>query len=113
MENHRGRQLKISMSGQEIPAFSLCSGKKGESVQYLTPTRDFLRSAPWRFIFYDTPRLGLGTVRLGLCSGCPACDKHPSRALVRRPADDEENARLIVSRIVLDALKDLKMAYPQ
>jgi PPK2 family polyphosphate:nucleotide phosphotransferase len=29
------------------------------------------------------------------------------------PADDKENARLIVSRIVLDALEDLKMAYPQ
>ena len=29
------------------------------------------------------------------------------------PADDKENARLIVSRIVLDALEDLKMAYPK
>ncbi|MFZ0707652.1 MAG: ADP-polyphosphate phosphotransferase [Candidatus Korobacteraceae bacterium] len=29
------------------------------------------------------------------------------------PADDKENARLIVSRIVLDALKALKMAYPK
>jgi polyphosphate kinase 2 (PPK2 family) len=29
------------------------------------------------------------------------------------PADDKENARLIVSRIVLDVLKDLKMAYPK
>jgi len=29
------------------------------------------------------------------------------------PADDKENARLIVSRIVLDALDDLKMAYPR
>ncbi|HUD98188.1 MAG TPA: ADP-polyphosphate phosphotransferase [Bryobacteraceae bacterium] len=29
------------------------------------------------------------------------------------PADDKENARLIVSQIVLDALKDLKMAYPK
>ena len=29
------------------------------------------------------------------------------------PADDKENARLIVSRIVLDALKDLNMAYPK
>jgi polyphosphate kinase 2 (PPK2 family) len=29
------------------------------------------------------------------------------------PADDKENARLIVSRIVLDALKSLKMAYPK
>ena len=29
------------------------------------------------------------------------------------PADDKENARLIVSRIVLDTLRDFKMAYPR
>jgi PPK2 family polyphosphate:nucleotide phosphotransferase len=29
------------------------------------------------------------------------------------PADDKENARLIVSRIILDSLEDLKMAYPK
>ena len=29
------------------------------------------------------------------------------------PADDKENARLIISQIVLDALNDLKMAYPK
>jgi PPK2 family polyphosphate:nucleotide phosphotransferase len=29
------------------------------------------------------------------------------------PADDKENARLIVSKIVLDALEDLNMAYPK
>ena len=28
------------------------------------------------------------------------------------PADDKENARLIVSRIILNALDALKMAYP-
>jgi polyphosphate kinase 2 (PPK2 family) len=29
------------------------------------------------------------------------------------PADDKENARLIVSQIVLDAFDNLKMAYPK
>jgi PPK2 family polyphosphate:nucleotide phosphotransferase len=29
------------------------------------------------------------------------------------PADNKDNARLIVSRIVIDALKDLKMSYPK
>jgi PPK2 family polyphosphate:nucleotide phosphotransferase len=29
------------------------------------------------------------------------------------PADDKENARLIVSQVILDALNDLKMAYPK
>ena len=29
------------------------------------------------------------------------------------PADDKENARLIVSRIVLDTLSEFKLAYPK
>jgi polyphosphate kinase 2 (PPK2 family) len=29
------------------------------------------------------------------------------------PADDKENARLIVSRVILDVLKKLRMAYPK
>lgn len=29
------------------------------------------------------------------------------------PADDKENARLIISRIILDTLKSLKMSYPE
>jgi hypothetical protein len=29
------------------------------------------------------------------------------------PADDKENARLVVSQIVLDALRKLKIAYPK
>jgi hypothetical protein len=29
------------------------------------------------------------------------------------PADDKENARLIVSQIVVDMLKDLRMSYPK
>ena len=29
------------------------------------------------------------------------------------PADDKDNARLIISQIVVDALRDLKMAYPK
>ena len=29
------------------------------------------------------------------------------------PADDKANARLIVSRIVLNTLKELKLAYPK
>ena len=28
------------------------------------------------------------------------------------PADDKLNARLIISRVILDALKNLKMSYP-
>ena len=29
------------------------------------------------------------------------------------PADDKENARLIISQVILDTLKGLKMSYPE
>jgi hypothetical protein len=29
------------------------------------------------------------------------------------PADDKENARLIISQVILDTLKNLKMSYPK
>jgi len=29
------------------------------------------------------------------------------------PADDKKNARLIISRVVIDALQDLEMSYPK
>ncbi len=44
------------------------------------------------------------------CLGATSTGHAPWYAI---PADDKENARLIVSRIVLDTLKDLKLAYPK
>jgi hypothetical protein len=29
------------------------------------------------------------------------------------PADDKENARLIISQVILDTLKEFKMSYPE
>ena len=43
----------------------------------------------------------------------PAGDERAHAPWYVVPADDNENARLIVSQIVLDALKGLKMAYPK
>jgi hypothetical protein len=43
----------------------------------------------------------------------PARDQHHHAPWYAVPADDKENARLIVSQIVLDTLKGLKMAYPK
>ena len=44
----------------------------------------------------------------------PECDEHQDQApWYVVPADDKENARLIISQIILDAFKELKMAYPK
>jgi PPK2 family polyphosphate:nucleotide phosphotransferase len=44
------------------------------------------------------------------CLGATSTDSSPWYVV---PADDKENARLIVSQIVLDTFDDLKMAYPK
>jgi PPK2 family polyphosphate:nucleotide phosphotransferase len=44
------------------------------------------------------------------CLGATSTNDSPWYVI---PADDKENARLIVSRIVLDTLEGLKMAYPE
>ncbi len=46
----------------------------------------------------------------GECLGATSTDECPWYVV---PADDKENARLIVSQIVLDTLEGLRMAYPQ
>jgi hypothetical protein len=56
-------------------------------------------------LHYYSHRQGLAPFVVGLMP-------HFSAA-VYIPADDKENARLIVSQIVLDALNGLKMAYPK
>jgi polyphosphate kinase 2 (PPK2 family) len=42
---------------------------------------------------------------------CETSTRHAPWYVV--PADDKENARLIVSQIVMEALEELKMAYPK
>jgi hypothetical protein len=44
------------------------------------------------------------------CLSATSTDESPWYVV---PADDKENARLIVSRIILDTFEDLKMSYPE
>ena len=46
----------------------------------------------------------------GECLGATSTSDAPWYAV---PADDKQNARLIVSRIIIDTFKELKMAYPR
>jgi polyphosphate kinase 2 (PPK2 family) len=44
------------------------------------------------------------------CLGATSTDHAPWFVV---PADDKQNARLIISQIVLDTLEKLKMSYPE
>ena len=49
-------------------------------------------------------------VMSGTCLGATSTKNAPWHIV---PADDKDNARLIVSEIVVDAFRGLKMAYPK
>ena len=44
------------------------------------------------------------------CLGATSTENAPWYVV---PADDKENARLIISKVVLDVFKGLKMSYPK
>ena len=55
-------------------------------------------------------RIGIFNRSYEACLNATSTDHAPWHIV---PADDNENARLIVSQIVLDTLKSLKMSYPE
>ena len=67
----------------------------------------------WKFSLADIQERGYWKQYMEAYEDCLSATsaKHSPWYVV--PADDKENARLIVSQIVLDTLSDLKMAYPK
>jgi PPK2 family polyphosphate:nucleotide phosphotransferase len=67
----------------------------------------------WKFSLADIQERSFWKDYMNAYEEClPATSTHHAPWYIV-PADDKENARLIVSRIVLDALDDLKMSYPK
>jgi PPK2 family polyphosphate:nucleotide phosphotransferase len=67
----------------------------------------------WKFNLSDTLERNYWKHYMGAYEDClNATSTHQAPWWVV-PADDKENARLIVSQIVLDALRELKIAYPK
>jgi PPK2 family polyphosphate:nucleotide phosphotransferase len=67
----------------------------------------------WKFSFADIKERkfwGHYMDVYGACLGATSTDHAPWYVV---PADDKENARLIVSQIVLDTFENLKMSYPK
>jgi PPK2 family polyphosphate:nucleotide phosphotransferase len=67
----------------------------------------------WKFSMADIHERGYWKQYMEAYEACLTATSTHHAPWYAVPADDKENARLIVSRIVLDALKDLKMAYPK
>ena len=67
----------------------------------------------WKFSMADIHERGYWKQYMEAYEACLTATSTHHAPWYAVPADDKENARLIVSQIVLDALNDLKMAYPK
>jgi PPK2 family polyphosphate:nucleotide phosphotransferase len=67
----------------------------------------------WKFSPADIKERGYWKLYMKAYAACLSATSTRHSPWYVVPADDKENARLIVSRIVLDALRGLKLEYPR
>ena len=67
----------------------------------------------WKFSMADIHEMGYWKQYMEAYEACLTATSTHHAPWYAVPADDKENARLIVSQIVLDTLSELKMAYPK
>ena len=67
----------------------------------------------WKFSMADIHERGYWKQYMEAYEACLTATSTHHEPWYAVPADDKENARLIVSQIVLDTLSELKMAYPK
>jgi len=67
----------------------------------------------WKFTLADIHERKYWIQYLQAYEACLSATSTPTAPWYVVPADDKENARLIVSHIILDALHGLKMSYPK
>jgi len=67
----------------------------------------------WKFSIDDIKERGFWKQYMQAYEACLSATSTRTAPWYVVPADDKETAQLIVSRVVLDTLRDLKMAYPE
>jgi PPK2 family polyphosphate:nucleotide phosphotransferase len=101
----------LHCNGTRIVKFFLHLSKEEQRKRFLA--RIDVPEKNWKFSLADVEERKFWKQYMkayGACLGATST-KHSPWYII--PADDKKNARLIVSRIVLDTLEGLKMAYPK
>lgn len=101
----------LHCNGTRIVKFFLHLSKEEQRKRFLERINEPEKN--WKFSQGDLEERKLWSQYMKAYETClnKTSTKHGPWYVV--PADDKENARLIVSRIILDTLKDLKLSYPE
>ena len=104
LENH------LSRNGTRIIKFFLHISKDEQQKRFLQ--RIDAPEKNWKFSLADIEERKFWHDYMNAYENCLGATSTFNAPWYVVPADDKENSRLIISRIILDALKDLNMAYP-
>jgi len=98
-------------NGTRVLKFFLHLSKEEQRRRFLRRVEDPARN--WKFSKYDLVERGFWKEYQTAYEACltATSTKHAPWFVV--PADDKLNARLIISQVMLEALRDLKMEYPR
>src|SRR5664279_1106383 len=105
MEEHLYR------NGTRIIKFYLHLSKEEQRKRFLERIDEPDKN--WKFSLADIHERKYWQHYMKAFEACLSATSTPHAHWYVVPADDKENARLIISQIVLDALNDLNMAYPK
>ena len=101
----------LHRNGTRIVKFFLHLSKDEQRKRFLARIDEPDKN--WKFSLADVQERKHWKHYMQAYEGCLSATSTPHAPWYVVPADDKENARLIVSQIVLDAFQELKMAYPK
>jgi len=110
-ESMASLEKHLHRNGTRIVKFFLHLSKEEQRRRFLKRIEDPERN--WKFSADDIKERGFWKEYMQAYEAALSATstKHAPWFVV--PADDKQNARLIISRIILETLKDLKMSYPK
>jgi PPK2 family polyphosphate:nucleotide phosphotransferase len=101
----------LAANGTRIVKFYLHLSKKEQRRRFLERIDEPEKN--WKFALADIEERKFWKHYMKAYEQCLGATSTSDAPWYVVPADDKENARLIVSQIVLDTLEDLKIAYPK
>jgi len=101
----------LHRNGTRIVKFFLHLSKEEQRKRFLARIDEPNKN--WKFSSSDIQERKFWKDYMEAYEACLTATSTPHAPWHVIPADDKDNARLIVSQIILDVLNDLKMVYPQ
>jgi PPK2 family polyphosphate:nucleotide phosphotransferase len=107
----RDLEKHLHANGTHIIKFFLHLSKDEQRERFLERIDDPEKN--WKFSVADIKERGFWKEYMKVYEKCLSATSTNDSPWYIVPADDKESARLIVSQIVVETLKDLKMSYPR